>query len=96
MMVSSYSGFNDPAAMGNTLADYYDQGGHVVITLFAVADYGLSGRWISGGYNFLSGGSYQGTPQHGQIQIFRPSSSVLVGVSTLTADSGPSFFFIFL
>lgn len=46
--------FLDPNMLGNNLADYVDGGGIVVqygFSFYAGCCYGVSGRWVSGGYS---------------------------------------------
>ena len=52
VIVFSNTGFADPTAMGNVLADYQDTGGVVVAFNFVWygSPYGLAGRWMTGGY----------------------------------------------
>jgi hypothetical protein len=46
----------DPTALGNRLADYVDSGGGVVVSTFAQT-FGISGRFVSGGYMPFNGTS---------------------------------------
>jgi serine/threonine protein kinase len=54
VLVSSDSYFHDPAALGDVLAEYVDQGGGVVVSVFSfnlsAGSIGISGRLVSGGY----------------------------------------------
>ncbi len=65
VMIWSDCSFNDPAALGNVLADYVDGGGHVVVSTFAFYNsigLQIEGRFASGGYLPLTQGSaYSGT-----------------------------------
>ncbi|KKM97150.1 hypothetical protein LCGC14_1170970 [marine sediment metagenome] len=85
--------YGNPTAMGEVLADYVDAGGGVVLAVFANAPSGLrlGGRWISGGYEVIIGGSgqTQGTRQFlGTVVV--PSHPIMNGVTTF--DGGSSSF----
>lgn len=80
-------GFQDPNAVGNHLADYFDGGGRVVIATFANASVPVGGRWASGGYGlFVTGGQLSNDSQ-GALTFDEPLSPLVSGVNTLTSTS---------
>lgn len=79
----STSGFADPATLGNNLADYFDNGGQVVVATFANASVPLAGRFVSGDYlTFL--GNDQKTVCATLGTIGEPPSPLLRGVQALS------------
>ncbi len=82
--------YADGAALGDVFAAYVDQGGGVVVAVFATGiatpNRFLAGRWQSGGYaviqtmgGCLGGGASLGT-------LVQPSHPVLAGVTNLYAN----------
>lgn len=85
VLVISNNTFANPAGLGDVLADYADAGGYVVVSAFAYASgYALAGRWISGGYNLMTVGTYSAFAESAAVQIVDPTSTLIVGVTTLT------------
>ena len=82
--------YNDAAALGDVFADYVDQGGAVVVAVFATssttANRSLEGRWQTG-YELIqvAGGNVGGAASLGAINnALHPT---VQGVSTLEASS---------
>jgi hypothetical protein len=82
--------YSDPNGLGNVLATYFDNGGRVVVALFADGGYGLGGNFAS---KFLliapvdvpsSNDTYVST---NTAQNLDPTSPVLAGVSSLTGTN---------
>jgi hypothetical protein len=46
--------FSEPAAVGNQVAAFFDDGGQVVVALFADAGYQITGDWTAKEYNRLT------------------------------------------
>lgn len=62
VLVFSYAKFPDAVAFGNTLADYVDAGGSVVLAsaaLDSAGGYGVTGRILTGGYLPYTPGVYE-------------------------------------
>ena len=86
--------YNDSVALGNVLADFVDQGGGVVVMVFANSESNpnrrLRGRWESGGYNIYE--SPQGAIL-GQAELgtrYQPDHPLLGNV--VSFDGGGSAF----
>lgn len=83
----SYSGWSDPVAMGNVLADYEDAGGVVVVGAVAWLQGGstLAGRWMTGGYS-----PYNLTnvalSSNNMANITNPGHPLMQGVNSLSAS----------
>lgn len=99
-VINSYKGilvyaddtFANPDEFGDSLANYVDAGGGVVVATFAVETYGqLGGRWLSDGYYPVTlGDQVDGTPLTlGTVAV--PSHPVMNGVSTF--DGGGASFY---
>ncbi len=74
----------DAVALGNTLADYVDGGGNVVMMM----NFGLfapGGRWATGGYDPLISTGYTLSGQSID-PTFNPANPLLAGVTTLNAE----------
>ena len=90
VLVYPYSTYQDPNALGNTLADYQDGGG-IVVAAFAsfytgTPGYALGGRWQSGGYSPYT---YVTTYLFGNpvtLGTHDPGAPLMQGVTTLNAD----------
>jgi hypothetical protein len=87
VMVWSNVNFQNATALGDTLADYVDSGGGVVVAVFAntttTANRYLTGRWISGGYEVIpsQGGTTSGTAATlGTILV--PGHPLMAGVNS--------------
>ena len=87
VLAFSTATFDDPIALGNVLADYYDGGGRVV-TAFATATSSLpraiEGRFGSDYMLLDNSGGFSGNDDS-LGTIFEPSSPLLAGVSSLSA-----------
>ncbi len=82
ILVFSDSGFSDATSLGNTVADYADGGGGVVVATFAFHAPGggltLSGRINTGGYlPFVGTGQSSNT---GGLMAVQPAHPILSGV----------------
>jgi hypothetical protein len=86
----SNNSYSTAATMGDVLADYVDGGGSVVVAVFANASIPLAGRWVSGGYEVIIGGSgqFSGPATLGTVHI--PSHPIMNNV--LSFDGGSSSF----
>ncbi len=83
---SNYT-YADPVAMGNLLADFFDQGGRVVQATFsACTNWGIQGRWHTQGYKLLDGGSNI-SYNDSLGTVLEPSSPLMFGVTQLSASS---------
>ena len=83
-------GWLDPAATGNRLADFQDEGGVVIGAGFdwrGAAGSALAGRWISGGYSPFETGS---TPASGYVTVGRQEAGnpLLAGIPAFQDDEG--------
>jgi hypothetical protein len=83
-------GYPSNAAMGDVLADYVDAGGGVVVATFANASatLSLSGRWVSGGYESIIGGSGQTQGAATLGTVHQPAHPIMAGVTSF--DGGTS------
>jgi hypothetical protein len=85
VLVWSNVAFQDSTLLGNTLADYVDAGGGVVVAVFAVnwttATLSIQGRWQTG-YEVLAdqSGSTTGAATLGAVLL--PQHPIMAGVST--------------
>ncbi len=85
VLVFRNNSFNDGMAMGNVLADYVDNGGGVVVAVFAL-DNSLSGRLRDANYlPVIPSGSSPGSSQ--QLIPDNPSHPILAGVSSFNGGS---------
>jgi hypothetical protein len=96
VIVWSNTNFQNPTLLGDTLADYVDAGGGVVVAIFANSDSSparaLGGRWQTGSYEVipdLGGTDYSGGP-HTLGQVHVPGHAVMNGVTSF--DGGTSSF----
>lgn len=88
---SNSDAFDDGAAVGDAVSEYFDDGGQVVVTLFANGGYAITGAWTANGYNRvthewapLAPDSFtRGDPTQGLI----PDHPVLQGVEFLYGSS---------
>jgi hypothetical protein len=79
--------WNNPAAMGDVLADYEDAGGVVVVGNFAwdnQSTWNLSGRWVTGGYSPFNSTSQQ-LISYNTANITNPPHQLMQGVSGIRA-----------
>ena len=89
VLAFSDSGWLNPIAIGNALADYTDWGGGVVAAQFnhfAGLNFNAApqGRWASGNYRLLQLGFDTRTPLSLSVRYY-PQHPLLAGVNTLTA-----------
>ncbi|MFH1374103.1 MAG: choice-of-anchor D domain-containing protein [bacterium] len=77
--------WGDPVGTGNVLADYIDAGGSVVVTLASfVSGFGISGRFVSGGYApFNIGFGPAGSANLGSFNAAHP---IMKNVTTASGD----------
>jgi hypothetical protein len=82
LVYSDFPGFQDPALLGDTLADYVDAGGGVVTAMFvANPNLSLGGRWMTGYEALLATGQQQSSQQFlGTVHL--PAHPVMNGVAT--------------
>ncbi len=76
---------SDPAALGNVLADYVDQGGSVVLGVFdwsAACGWGLSGRIMDPAYAPLTSTGACDHDDTANMVILEPSHPIMSGVSS--------------
>jgi len=80
--------YTNAAALGNTLATYFNGGGRVVVALFADAGYPLAGAFVTDDFLLISP---LGAPQAADsfssaiaTQDVVPTSPILVGVTSIT------------
>ena len=88
VLVFSDAPFFSAATLGDNLATYHDNGGHVVLTTGAnvTGGFALAGRFVSGGYNLQAfTAPVFSTSSLGTIN--EPASQLMVGVTTLTATN---------
>lgn len=84
VLVFNNGALNDPAGLGNALADFFDAKGRVVEALYGTGALGpLAGRWSTDGYRVLTG-SYSGDAVS-LGTIAEPMSPLMAGVTTLGA-----------
>ena len=92
VIVYQNTGYNDPNAMGNVLADYADAGGGVVSMVYEIGgalNPSLGGRWATGGYvlmdrpNNVRGQSYLGT-------VHDPTHPIMAGVTSFDGGTNSS------
>jgi len=85
LVSTNYDQFPDPAALGNVLADYYDQGGRVVLANGAnCSAYQIQGRFVTDGYLALEIGDYHpGDDTIGAIEL--PDTPLMDGSEGLFA-----------
>ena len=89
ILVTSDASFIDPVVLGNNVADYFDQGGRVVVATFANdPSIGIQGRFgdLGQGYLLLDK-QPQEQPPDSLGTIHEPASPLVAGVSTFTAQS---------
>ena len=85
VLVANDYPFPDPAAIGNVLADYVDQGGGVVLTLASfVAQWSLGGRLETGGYMPLGGGT--GPVGSASLGAFNAQHPIMRDVTSAAGD----------
>jgi hypothetical protein len=76
------------AAMGDVLADYVDGGGAVVVAVFANASIPLQGRWVSGGYEVIIGGSGQTQGTVATLgTVHSPAHPIMQGVNSFSGGT---------
>jgi len=93
---SNFYPFTDPVQVGNDVAAFFDDGGQVVVSLFADAGYQITGDWTAKEYNrlthewaVLQADSFsRSDPAQGLV----PDHPVLYGVNFLTGSGwiGPN------
>ena len=81
--------FADSTLLGDRLANYFDDGGRVVVAAFANATYPIGGRFVTGNYLLIDpAGRAQAADSLGTIN--EPGSPLLVDVTTFAATSSYS------
>ena len=87
VMTYSWNSYGDPAAIGNVLADYIDDGGNVMVAFAANASsnpFGIEGRFDSENYWLLKKGSFAGSPVT-LGSVLDASHPVMADISTIDA-----------
>ena len=84
----SDSSFRDAATLGNNAADYFDQGGQVVVATFANASVPIAGRFgtVGNGYMLIQPAG-QDQPNDTLGQILEQNSPLVAGVTKLSAQA---------
>lgn len=82
-------GYDDPAALGNVLADFFDGGGRVVTAVFANASIPIGGRFVTDGY-LLIDPTGQTEPMAALGNILEPMSPLMNGVTMFAAENSYS------
>ncbi|MEM1029122.1 MAG: hypothetical protein AAGN82_02175 [Myxococcota bacterium] len=78
-------GFTDPVVFGDELAQYYDNGGRVVVTTAAqCGDFGFQGRFVTNGYRALEGPGFDTFPDAMLATLYEPGSFLWSGINPLT------------
>jgi hypothetical protein len=88
-LVTSNNPFMDSVAVGDVLADYYDLGGRVVVTAFALSSgYELKGRFgdPAMGYLLIAPSTYD-SPMDSLGEILEPQSPLMKDVTALDTPS---------
>ena len=89
--------YADPVLLGNALADYVDDGGGVVLAMFAMNEapgltgLGIDGRFLSDNYFCIErdDANYLGLFEAGALgAVLVPGSPVMEGVSSFSTDQG--------
>jgi hypothetical protein len=79
-------GWANKTTLGDVLADFWDAGGGVVVTVLGnVQRFDIRGRWASGGYQLISPALLDGPPETLPLNLTEPGSPLLVGVTAITA-----------
>ncbi|MFC1635018.1 lectin like domain-containing protein [Planctomycetota bacterium] len=83
-------GYEDPAALGDAMADYVDAGGGVVCTMFEVASSGttMRGRWDAEQYHVIPRGKVESGSRATLGTVHDPGHPIMQGVSAF--DGGVS------
>jgi hypothetical protein len=89
LVFTDYPPFQDPVALGNVVADYYDGGGRVVVATFAnTTTLNIAGKFgdPAAGY-MLVDTQAQEEPSDSLGTILEPNSPLVQGVAALNATS---------
>ena len=88
LLVYSNAPFADAFTLGNTLADYFDAGGRVVLAPGAnCIGVGIEGRFLSDGYPVLAYGDVDMSMIPDSLgTVFEPGSPLVSGVNDLSAE----------
>jgi hypothetical protein len=80
--------YADPLGLGNSLAEYFNSGGRVVIALFADAGYPIGGAFVSDNYLLLSPTDAPAATDSFSASIATqalvPTSPILIGVTSIS------------
>ena len=82
--------FTNPTLLGDNLATYYDGGGQVVISMFALASsYTVAGRFgtVANGYMLMTPANYNSTAAS-KGTVNEPNSPLVAGFTSLTTTYG--------
>ena len=84
-----FGSFGDPFTLGNTLADYFDAGGRVVLASFGNCTMSsIQGRFVNEGYHVLGFGDPDFFSFDTLGTISEPASPLVAGVDNLFSDWG--------
>lgn len=89
VLVYTFNSFNDPALVGNVLADYVDQGGRVVLTAGANCQdqYRIRGRFEADGYFLNDDGGVLPAVTAIDTAFNEPLSPLVVGVTATSVGT---------
>jgi hypothetical protein len=89
VLVFSDSGWQNATALGDNLAAYFNEGGNVVVAVFANTESGVSqslgGLWNTLGYDLIPVAQYTALTEDATLGFNEPDSPLLVDVTSLTA-----------
>ncbi len=91
LLVFSDQPYQSPALLGDSLATYYDNGGHVVLaTPSFITPFNIAGRFgtVANGYIMLNVGAGSATAASSLGTVNEPASSLMAGVTTFAASFG--------
>ena len=88
LLVYSDHSFNDPFALGDVLADYFDAGGRVVVAVGGnCLGFSILGRFVDDGYHVLGFGDLDSFfPPASLGVVSEPASPLLSGVTSFSAQ----------
>ncbi len=84
VLVYNNGGHGDSEGLGNALADFFDEKGHVVEALYGTGDLSpMSGRWADDGYRLLSGSYISDRVALGEVA--EPESPLMADINAFAA-----------
>lgn len=91
VLVWSDASYADSITLGNNLADYVDEGGGVVVGVWAVTNYStsltLQGRWTSGPYQVMMNDAWYTTGTSSLGAVHDPAHPIMQGVGSFSGGS---------